>query len=345
MTGSTASAFELNMAEEPAALLDFAGTTLPDAVTRTDFGSFARIILTGMGGSDHATIAFEALLARRGLPVWRLAAGRLLEMPELVTADSLLIITSQSGRSGEVVALVQTMPNRPRTIIGVTNDPASPLAAAADHVVLLHCGDEATVATKSFANTLAVYHRLAAVVLGLPDSAAVAEIQSAAAGLTALAQRDTRPIMDLANRTLAFPRPRIALIGAGPDATIVLSGALVLKEAAKMAAEGYVCGAFRHGPLELAGPGLTALFFGTGSTDDISLNALSRDLAASGSTVVTVAADPYRSSEAIPIARTTELDRLLQGMYVVQKFSVALGRAAGIVPGAFNYGTKVTDQL
>jgi glutamine---fructose-6-phosphate transaminase (isomerizing) len=298
-----------------------------------------------MGGSDHATIPFEALAARRGLPVWRLPAGRLLEMPELVTEDSLLIITSQSGRSGEVVALLRTMPKRPRTIIGVTNDPTSPLAAAADHVLLLRCGDEATVATKSFANTLAAFHRLSALVTGLPDSVAVADIRAAAAGLTALAQRDTQPIVDLAKRALAGPRLRIALIGAGPDASIVLSGALVLKEAAKVAAEGYVCGAFRHGPLELAGPGLTALFLGTGSSNDISLNPLSRDLVASGSIVATIAAAPYLGSESIVIARTTELDRLLQGMYVVQQFSVALGHASGIVPGVFNYGSKVTDQL
>jgi glucosamine--fructose-6-phosphate aminotransferase (isomerizing) len=345
MTGITVSAYELNMAEEPAGLLDFAGTALPEALTQIDFGSFARIVLTGMGGSDHATIAFEALLVRRGLPVWRLPAGRLLEMPELITAGSLLMITSQSGRSGEVVALLKTLRTRPRTIIGVTNDPTSPLAAAADHVVLLHCGDEATVATKSFANTLAVYHRLAALVAGSPDSKAVAEIRAAATGLTVQAERDMQPILDLARRTLANPRPRIALIGAGPDATIVLSGALVLKEAAKVAAEGFVCGAFRHGPLELAGPGLTALLFGTGSADDASLNPLSRDLVASGSIVATIAPASYQSSELIEIAGTTGLDRLLQGMFVVQQFSVALGRASGIVPGVFNYGTKVTDQL
>ena len=45
------------------------------------------------------------------------------------------------------------------------------------------------------------------------------------------------------------------------------------------------------------------------------------------------------------LAEPTVLDRLLQGMYVVQQISVALGRASGIVPGVFNYGIKVTDQL
>jgi hypothetical protein len=45
------------------------------------------------------------------------------------------------------------------------------------------------------------------------------------------------------------------------------------------------------------------------------------------------------------LAKTTVLDRLPQGMYVVQQISVALGRASGLGPGVFNYGTRVTDQL
>jgi glucosamine--fructose-6-phosphate aminotransferase (isomerizing) len=339
------SVYEQNMAEEPAALLCFADTGLPAGLASIDFTRFDRIILTGMGGSDSVTIPFEILLARRGLPVWRLSAGRLLEMLELVTEASLLVVTSQSGRSGEIVALLEQMPKRPGLIIGVTNDPTSALASAADHVILLHCGDEATVATKSYANTLAAFHRMAALAAGRPDNAAVQDIKAAAAGLEVIIQRDTPAIDELAARALAGPRPRLALIGAGPDAATAISGALVLKEAAKVAAEGYVGGAFRHGPLELAGPGLTALLFGTGSTKDVSLNPLSRDLAASGSIVASMAPSAYEKSELITIAGTTELERLLQGMYVVQLFSVALGRASGIVPGAFNYGRKVTDQL
>jgi len=41
-------------------------------------------------------------------------------------------------------------------------------------------------------------------------------------------------------------------------------GALLLKEVTKLPAESFIGGEFRHGPLELAGPGLVAVVF-TGS--------------------------------------------------------------------------------
>ena len=337
--------YELDMAEEAAGLLRFADGRLPEELGGLDLGGFGRVILTGMGGSDCATIPFELRLAQAGLPVWRLPTGRLLEMKALVTADTLLVITSQSGRSGEVVALLEGFETRPRAIVGVTDDPDSPLAAAADHVVLLRSGREATVATKSYANTLAAFHRMAGLLLDRDEGAAVDEIRAAAGTLQAHIDRGSPAVDALVGRMPAAASPRLALIGNGPDAAVALAGALVLKEAAKVAAEGYVCGAFRHGPLELAGPGLTAILFGRGAADEPSPNALARDVAATGSTVVTVAPSAYAGSGLIAIPGATDLERLLHGMYVVQRLSVGLARAAGLVPGAFLYGQKITAQL
>ena len=333
------------MAEEADGLLRFADTRLPDGLAGLDLRGYDRIVLTGMGGSDHGTIPFELRLARAGLPVWRVMAGRLLETLELVTAGTLLVVTSQSGRSGEIVALLERLERRPKAILAVTDDAASPLAAAADHVVLLVSGREATVATKSYANTLAAFHRLAGLLLEGRDGPAVEDIRAAAGSLQRHIDRGTPAVDALVARMPAGAAPRLALIGAGPDTATALAGAMVLKEAAKVAAEGYAGGAFRHGPLELAGPGLTALLFGRGSPEEVSPNALARDLGATGSTVVTVGPAAYAGSGLVAVAGTTELERLLHGMYVVQRLSVGMARAAGLVPGAFLYGQKITAQL
>ena len=340
-----ATAYETDMAEEAAGLLRFAETRLPDSLRGLDLEAFDRIVLTGMGGSDCATIPFELRLGRAGLPVWRLLSSRLLDMLELVTAETLLVITSQSGRSGEVVALLERLERRPKAIVVVTNDGGSPLARAADHVVLLNSGREATVATKSYANTLAAFHRLAGLLLDKDDAQAVGEIRAAAQSLQARIDQDDPAVEELVERMPGLPSPRLALIGGGPDAATALAGAMILKEAAKVAAEGYVGGAFRHGPLELAGPRLTAILFGRGSADEPSPTALARDLAATGSTVVTIAPAAYEGSTLIAIPGATDLERLLHGMYVVQRLSVGLARKAGLVPGAFLYGQKITAQL
>jgi glutamine---fructose-6-phosphate transaminase (isomerizing) len=345
MTSLSASGFEFDILGQADALAAFAVEPVPGAVAKLDFASFDRIILTGMGSSDYATLGFELMLARRGLPVWRLQTSRLLETLEMVTNRTLLWVTSQSGGSGEIVALLARLPaDRRAAVVGVTNDPESALGRAADHVILLRSGREATVSSKSYLNTLAVLHRVCAQLEGRTDSASVNEIMTVVEHLRGTIIAPPASISSLAKRALASAHPRFALIGSGVDATTALTGALILKEASKVAAEGYVGGEFRHGPLELAGPGLTALLFGS-ETEDGTLRQLARDLSETGSTVVTVGPRPFDGSEHIAVPAGSIFGRLAQAMVVVQHLSVSLARTGGFEPGVFRYGKKITAQL
>src|SRR6202012_3720481 len=66
-----------------------------------------------------------------------------------------------------------------------------------------------------------------------------------------------------ARELVAAANPRLAYIGFGDHAATARYAGLITKEGAKIAAEGFIGGQFRHGPLELAGPGLTAVLFGS----------------------------------------------------------------------------------
>src|SRR6202034_3174578 len=89
---------------------------------------FGRVIMTGMGASLHALYPGFLALAAAGVPVWCIEAAELLsDAGGLVTADSLLWVTSQSGRSAEIAPLLARSP-RPQAILGVTNDMPGPLA-------------------------------------------------------------------------------------------------------------------------------------------------------------------------------------------------------------------------
>ena len=350
MTPDPTLGFERDMLDQPAALAAYAlaaYASSPPGIASVDFGRFDRVIMTGMGSSHYATIPLELFLCRRGLPVWRIQTSRLLEAPEMVTAGTLLWVTSQSGRSGEVIALLERLHrNRKPTIVATTNDPESPLARGADHVIDLRCGPEATVSCKSFLNTLAALYRVMAHVDGLPDEMAVSEIQQVGESLRAALAAPSPSVGALAERILKRNDRRLALVGAGADTTTALTGALILKEASKVPAEGYVGGAFRHGPMELAGPGLTVLLFGSGSpASNASLEHLSRDLCETGSIVVSISPDGFHGSEHIPVPASPPLGRLAHAMVAVQHLSVGLARGAGIVPGAFRFGQKVTAQL
>lgn len=127
MSATILSDYEKDIEQQVEALRDQLAYQLPQALSALDLNHYDRIVLAGMGSSDYALIPIERELIERGYPVWRIDAGRLLDMPNLVTANSLLWLTSQSGMSGEVVALLNSI-TPPKTLIGITNDTASELA-------------------------------------------------------------------------------------------------------------------------------------------------------------------------------------------------------------------------
>lgn len=343
MTIETSSGFEQDIAGQPQALQAFAATELPREITSINFTSFDRIILTGMGSSDYVTIPLELEFARAGLPIWRIQTNRLLEMPQLITRQSLLWITSQSGRSGEVIALLESLgaPRRP-TIVATTNDRSSPLALGADSVIALHCGTENTVSCKSYLNSLAAIHRLVAVFREKAEALARDEILNTARALEVALRSPATDAQTVASDSLTCNNPRFALVGTGADGATALTGALIMKEAAKVAAEGYIGGEFRHGPMELAGAGLTTLLFGSGP--DETLERLAVELAQSGSNVLAISPVPYAGARHIAVP-AEEFGRLAQSMIFIQRLSVALAKARGLTPGEFRFGKKITAQL
>jgi glucosamine--fructose-6-phosphate aminotransferase (isomerizing) len=237
------------------------------------------------------------------------------------------------------VSLLQAQP-RPATLVAVTNDEASPLATAADLVIALHSGHEATVSTKSYLNSLAAHDLLAATLTGTaPDDVlAVAKVAEEFSGASELAP--------LARDLVAADNPRLAYIGFGDYAATARYAGLITKEGAKVAAEGYIGGQFRHGPFELAGPGLTAVLFGSDDPDsNSSLQRLGADLAGAGSAVIAVAALDLPGAALQLRPPSGVLAQLAHGAVAAQYLTVALARARGITPGAFSYGSKITTAL
>jgi glucosamine--fructose-6-phosphate aminotransferase (isomerizing) len=338
---TTASPFETNIAEQPGALRDFAQHALPRDVKTIRLDGFDRIILTGMGASHHCAIPTWRRLVASGHSAWWLSTSELLDSPALLTEKSLLWITSQSGRSGEIVALLEEIEGRrPKFTLGVTNDLASPLAEKSDVVVDLRSGEEATVSSKSYLNSLAAHHLLAEKLLGGKESHSLRSVLAAADELSSW----TAPfdiIQAISTSVLEFDAPRIALIGAGNQSASALLGALVIKEAAKVGAEGFVGGEFRHGPLEMAGPGLTAVLY-MGRGENQNLQQLGSELRASGSTAIEIGAEPCSQ---IVTEASSELSQMMLETKFTQLLSVGLARAQGFVPGEFRFGKKITSSL
>ncbi len=308
-------------------------------VDELELGSFDRIVLSGMGGSHYAAYPAWLALVGRGLPAWWVDTAELLhDAAGLVGGRTLLWLTSQSGESAEIVELLRGLraSSRP-TVVGLTNTPESTLAEAADHVVLLHAGDEQAVSTKTFVNTLGAF----SLAVATDRTEAVGGLGRAAAALDDWAG-SLDAAVERAAALLDGPAG-VVIVGRGRSLAAARAGALTIKEAAKTHAEALGSGAFRHGPVELAGPGLAVIVL-AGDARAADLNrALAADVAGYGSPVAWVGDG---CPEGVPALASPGVDsafgRQVAEIAALQACSVALAGLHGIEPGVFRFATKVT---
>jgi glucosamine--fructose-6-phosphate aminotransferase (isomerizing) len=210
----------------------------------------AGVVIVARGSSDYAAIFARYLLeAVTGRPV-ALAAPSLTTLygrdPHL---DGWLALgISQSGRTPEIVTVLERYGAAGARTVALTNDPGSALAAAADVQVDLGAGEERAVpATKTFTAQLAAV-------------AVVAE----ALGPVSWGDRDWTRLPALVEELLADQRPaerasealgdadELIAVGRGYLMCVALEAALKLREATGVRAEGWSAADFRHGPVTVA---------------------------------------------------------------------------------------------
>jgi glucosamine--fructose-6-phosphate aminotransferase (isomerizing) len=137
----------------------------------------------------------------------------------------------------------------------------------------------------------------------------------------------------------------MVLLGRGPARAATELGALVLKESGVMA-ESVESGLFRHGPLELAGPRMTAIVMATEpETRRLDLG-LAADLVETGANVLVVTPDGEAPKGARPVA-TGYLDRALMSavsIVPVQLLAWTLAGTRGRTPGQYTRASKVTTR-
>src|ERR1700743_792276 len=133
------SVFRVDVHEQTHVLRDFCKAPVSLCLYSLLRKDHDRIILTGVGASHFAALPSWRRLTSGGREVYWMDARQLIANPELITPNSLLVATSRSGRSDDVVELVTTLPEktRPAAIIALTDDLASPLAGVADSEILL----------------------------------------------------------------------------------------------------------------------------------------------------------------------------------------------------------------
>ena len=328
-----------------AGLLDREGERIRRIVAALPPFSYA--LIAARGTSDHAaTYAKYAWAAQAGYPV-ALATPALYTLyhtpPRL---DGALVVgISQSGQSPDIMAVVEEGRRQGRPTLAITNDGASPLAAAADHVIELHAGAERSVAaTKTYTAQLMVMAMLAAAWNGQPSQwRALAQLPDAvAATLDAAAELAAR-----AERYRYIEQ--CVVIGRGYHLPTALELSLKLKELTYVQANAYSSADFRHGPIATVSEGLpVVLIMPSGAAFDDMLS-LAHELRERGAELLIVSDDPAAHALAttrLPLAGS--FDEWLSPIPAIvpgQLLALHLTLAKGFDPDHPRGLTKVTRTL
>ncbi len=308
------------------------------------------IAFTGMGSSYDACYPAVNDLAGRGVPALLVDTAELLHFRRAILSDqALAVVVSQSGASAEIVKLMSDIAkqrSRP-FLVSITNGLENELARRADVTIDTRVGQELGPSTMTFAAAMATLSGLARLLAGDSVETAVDRTRTAAEGAALSAERLLDDPQGFASDLAAWHGERevMAVIGRGPARAATEMGALVLRESG-VVSESFEAGAFRHGPLELAGPKMTAIVFATEpETRRLDLG-LAADLVDAGANVLVVTPDGEAPKGARPVA-TGYVDRaLLSAVSIipVQLLAWKLAQSRGRTPGQYMRASKVTTR-
>jgi glutamine---fructose-6-phosphate transaminase (isomerizing) len=305
-------------------------------------GEFNRIVMTGMGASYNAAYPAWLMMLKQSIPVVHINAAELLHFGQsMIDNRTLLWVNSQSGRSVEVVRLLEYLKdNRPAFQLSMTNYLHSPTAQAADIAVPIYAGEEKTVSTKTYTNTLALLMLTAEQLLGANWQGLMDRMRNAAEAMQEYLNLWQEKVAEL--DSILGSLDQVLILGRGQSMAAVWNGSLIQKEAARCVFEGMNAADFRHGPLELASKRLTVLIL-EGHPETSGLNhELALEVIRLGGKSIWISFQQDPDLPTIQLPRVDEDVRPLLEILPMQMMSIAMAKRAGLEPGMFHHIGKVT---
>ncbi len=299
-------------------------------------GANSPACLTGMGASFFALYACKAVFDRTGVPVRLEETGYLVDYGlRSLRPGQPVILVSQSGRSVEATRLVAGL-QRANPLVVITNDPTTSLASRAQIVLPLLAEPDLSVALKTYTATVALLLMLAAeacdgsgarvrrsLVLSNPMGKAIAR-----------AERDLGAMLEFAGAPDYVP-----VLGRGPSLASAFGGGLLLKETAKLPADGADAAQFRHGAVEVVRPGMLAVLFAPAGRSAALNVSLAGELESYGARVLLIGEKAAANASGTRLVIESQVqDEYLAPVFEIvpmQLFSHSIAAGRGVDPGSF----------
>lgn len=300
-----------------------------DAVRGVVPGRLAGIVFLARGSSDNAAV-FGRYLAE-------LQAGRPagLAAPSIYTRyhatvdwrGYLVVALSQSGATPEIITTCRAARDGGAVVLGITNEPQSPLAGAVDLLLTTDAGPERAVpATKTVTAQLAVLVTVASALRPAPGDGSLDGLPGAVAAVLS----NPGPIRQLAGRWQGLDR--LVVAGRGLAYAAALETALKVKETTGILAEGISTADLLHGPVAAVYAGAPVLLVDGGGPADTDLEDLRALLASRQAQTASLPVPPGLPETVHVIAAVTR----------GQQLAYELARARHVDPDTPAHLSKVT---
>lgn len=302
----------------------------------------AFLITVGRGSSDHVCSYLKYVAELElGVPVASVgpSVASIYRRP-LNLARGACIAVSQSGISPDVVEMARAARRDGALSLAITNDPASPLAAASVHTVALLAGPERSVAaTKTFVASAVAGIWVLAQWCG--DAALLKAIRDLPAALARAVAIDWPEL-----RAAIGSRPSLYTLGRGPSWAMSNEAALKFKETCLMHAESHSSAEVLHGPVSIVDQGFPVVCLAAGDAAETALADTAALMAGKGAQTFITSGKPAGGAAALEHVRTGH--PLTDPLAVIATFYSMVERLAaerGIDPDTPRHLKKVTETL
>lgn len=216
-----------------------------------------RLNIIACGTAHYAGMVGEYMLEEyAGIPTEVDIASEYRYRKPIISPDTASLFISQSGETADTLAALQEVKRKGELTLGIVNVVGSSVAREIDAGMYNHAGPEIGVAsTKAFTSQLAML-ALLTVYLGRQRAMSLANGEAIIAELSRLPELVSRFLLQRAGGIKHFTdmmsdRSTVLFVGRKYSYPIALEGALKLKEASYIHAEGYGAGELKHGALAL----------------------------------------------------------------------------------------------
>jgi len=302
------------------------------------------LLFAGMGTSFFSPVVIKPLLASGGIMASIFEAGELLHYElKAVHKKDLIVLISQSGESIETCKVAEKLKSN-CPLVAIVNDEDSTLARHGDLVLPLIAGEEKSITTKTYSNTLGLLNMMGVIAINGNLEKELNNLEEVSFQMDSFLEGRAEEVNPAAKEL--ENADSIHFLSRGPSMAGAYQGALTFIEGARMTALAMPCGSFRHGPFELVREGHHAIVYVPSSQNGRIVTKMVSEMADKGSHVVAFSVNTARieRSGVLEIAFPKTSDRHLPIAAAVPQ-ELLLDKIAslrGLTCGLFEHGSKIT---